>query len=400
MRKEVVAMLTRRALLKLGLVAVVVPRSGYALAESHTTGTSFGAWRRHFEAGVARRMAQAQVPGVAVAIIDRDAATPYAAAFGFADVARGRRLTPDTPMHLASVSKLFTATSLVQLFQRRGLDLHDDVNRFLDFEVRNPHHPDVPITPLELITHTSSISDEGHVGALSEGNGDPTLSLSSFLKSYLVPGGRLYSEKRSFWGASPGTRWSYSNVAVALAGYVIQSVSGQGFAAYTQSHLFEPLEIENAHWYLDQFAPGVIATPYRYAHGRFIPYPQEGYPDVPAGMLRCSVNDLATAVRAMLGGRVGNPRVLPRPEVAEMLRDQVQRSVYRYQGLGWTNEPIYGRPAVGHSGSDRGAANIVILSKDKRRAVAVLTNTDATDRCWALRQSLVTDLLDGARLAG
>lgn len=387
-------------MLKLGLAALVVPRGGYAFAASRPRSDgAFAAWRREFEAAVPGRLAQAQVPGAAVAIIDREAATPYAAAFGFADVAQGRRLTVDTPMHLASVSKLFTATCLVQLFGRRGLDLHDDVNRFIDFEVRNPHHPDIPITPFELITHTSSISDEGYVGRLSEGNGDPTVSLPRFLASYLAPGGSRYSRRGSFLGASPGAKWSYSNVGMSLAGYVVQCVSGMGFAAYTQSHLFEPLHIANAHWFLDRFDPDVLATPYRYAHGRFVPYPQEGYPDYPAGMLRCSVNDLATAVRAMIGGHAGTAPILSRPEVAKMLRDQVKRSVYPYQGLGWTNEPLHGRPAVGHSGSDRGAANLVILSEDRRHAVAVLTNTDATDKCTEFRQSLATDLLNGAELS-
>ncbi|WP_243733995.1 serine hydrolase [Mycobacteroides sp. CBMA 271] len=343
-------------------------------------------------------MKGAGVAGVEVAIVSKGTGAHYTAAFGFADVNRGRRLTVDTPVHLASVSKLFTAAALVHLFEERGRDLDSDINDFIDFSVKNAHYPRDPITPRQLLTHTSSISDGGYEERYeTSGAGDPTQSLSRFLRDYLSEGGSTYSPSGTFLRTKPGGLWSYSNVAVALAGYVVEQVSQQPFASYVYDHVLGPLGIHNARWYLKDFAPDVLAKPYAYEKGEFVELPQQGYLDVPAGMLRCSVADLATSLRAMLGGE---PAILSPNAVAAMLRRQVEPSIVHYQGLGWTEETIAGTALVGHSGVDVGATNMVVLTEDQRHAVAVLMNSDATSDADALRSSITADLISGAKRAG
>ncbi|TPI13039.1 beta-lactamase family protein [Mesorhizobium sp. B4-1-3] len=385
---------TRRSLLKAGVAGLLTLPRSYASASQQ--GQSFESWRRDFEASVPARLNAAKVPGAAVAIASKKGGTRYATAFGFADIEQMRKLTPETPMHLASVSKLFTASALVQLFERRRLDLHSDVNTFIDFPVRNPRHPRIPITPHQLITHTSSISDEGY-GDVSF-PGDPKQSLSSFLKDYLVKGGATYSQ-HSFLNAEPGAKWDYCNVAVALAGYVVEHVSKQSFSSYVETNILQPLGIHNAHWYLKDFAPNVLAKPYELENGRLVALPQQGYPDVPAGMLRCSVSDLASSLRAMIGADAGERAILSERAVAEMLRRQVDPKIYAYQGLGWTEEETTTQKFVGHSGSDNGALNMVALTGDRNHAVAVLLNVDGTPATSSFRASMVDDLLVGAKLA-
>ncbi|WP_395449576.1 serine hydrolase domain-containing protein [Aminobacter sp. UC22_36] len=386
---------TRRSLLKLGLSGLLIPQGHLAFAGEQKN-PSFGAWRRDFEAGIPAKMKAANVAGAAVAIASKENAALYSGAFGFADLKQRRKLTVDTPMHLASVSKLFTASALVQLFERRGLDLHGDINDFIDFEVRNPHHPQLPITPHHLLTHTSSVFDEGH-GDVSF-PGDPKQSLSDFLRNYLVRGGSAYAPETSFLKAEPGAKWEYSNVAVALAGYVVERVSGQSFSAYVQEHILDPLGVANAHWYIREFAPDVLAKPYTFEGGAFVELPQQGYPDVPAGMLRCSVSDLAKSLHAMLGA--GPNAILSHRASAEMLRRQVDPKIYPYQGLGWTEEETASRKIVGHTGSDNGASNIVALSEDNSHVAALLMNNDGTPESGAFRASVIDDLLAGAKLAG
>lgn len=388
---------TRRSLLKLVLAGLFVPQGPFALA-SEKQSQSFENWRRDFEAGVPARMTAAKVVGASVAISSNDMAVRYAASFGFADLKQQRKLTVDTPMHLASISKLFTASALVQLFERHGYDLHGNIDDFIDFPVRNPHHPDIPITPHQLLTHTSSISDEGYGDVSFEG--DPKQSLSNFLRDYLVKGGSAYSPKRSFLKAKPGTKWDYSNVAVALAGYVVESVSKQSFSSYVGENIFAPLGVDNAHWYIRELAPDVLAKPYRFENGAFAELPQEGYPDVPAGMLRCSVTDLAKSLHAMLGRETDKKAILSPRAVAEMLRRQVDPKVYPYQGLGWTEEETKNHKVVGHTGSDNGASNMVALTKDQSQAVALLMNVDGTSETGKFRASIIEDLLVGAKLAG
>lgn len=387
---------TRRALLTMGMAGLVFPQA--ALTRSYgRTNKEFKAWRQEFEASVPARMAKARIAGVSMAIMSRNYPAFYAASFGFADIAKGRALTTNTPMHMASVSKLFTASSLVQLFERKGYDLDDDINKFIDLRVRNPHHPKIAVTPRQILTHTSSISDEGYGGPSFAG--DPTQSLSEFLREYLVEGGRTFARDYSYYLSKPGARWEYSNVAMALAGYVVESVSGQGFASYVEQNLLKPLGIGNAHWYLKQFASDVLAKPYEFVNGKFTEMPQQGYPDVPAGMLRISVSDLAMALCAMIGGETGRPAILSDDAVKEMLRRQVDPGIIAYQGLGWTSEEIGGHAYIGHSGRDFGAANMVVLTEDQSHAVIVLINTEILDAGRELRFELTKELLAGAMLA-
>lgn len=386
--------LTRRSLLQLGLGGMLLfplrPVAGYP-----SRATRFDAWRREFEAGMPSLMRAAKVPGAAMAIT-APGAHHYTAAFGMADIQQGRRLTAATPMHLASVSKLATALALVQLFERKGHDLHEGLDRYLDFPVRNPRYPKQIITPHHLLTHTSSISDEGY-GDLTH-PGDSPQKLSDFLSGYLVEGGNTWSRDGSFLPHPPGASWSYSNVGMALAGHVVEAVSGQSFASYVQANVFTPLGIEGAHWSIAAFGRDVLATPYVVEANAFTPLPQQGYPDVPAGMLRCSVHQLATLLNAMLPGMASTRAIASDETLARMLRSQVDPAIAPYQGLGWVSEDGGARQVIGHSGSDPGASNMVALSDDRRHAVVVLMNVDGSRRSARFRDRVTHDLLGGAAL--
>lgn len=212
-----------------------------------------------------------------------------------------------------------------------------------------------------------------------------------------MSGCSTYAPGTSFLQAEPGTKWEYSNVAIALAGYVVERVSGTSFPAYVKENILDPIGVSNAHWYLRQFQPDVLAKPYSFEDGTFVELPQQGYPDVPAGMLRCSVSDLVKSLHAMLWG--SHNAVLSQRASAEMLRRQVDPKIYPYQGLGWTEEESASRKVVGHTGSDNGASNIVALSEDQNHVAALLMNNDGTPESGAFRASVIDDLLAGAKLA-
>ena len=384
--------ITRRALLGMGLAGLAALPCAFAMEATVST-APFDSWRRGFQSGLSARMRAAGIPGVAVAIASTTSAH-YSAAFGFADIAERRRLGVDTPMHLASVSKLVTSLGVVRLFERHGYDLHQDVNHFLDFSVRNPRHPDRPITVHQLLTHTSSISDEGY-GDITV-PGDSPQPLGEFLKSYLVRGGATYTPGGSFLNGAPGSRWTYSNVAMALAGHIVARIARRDFASCIEDDIFAPLGIRRAHWSIGRFAPGMLATPYEFDDGELVALPQQGYPDVPAGMLRCSVNDLATLLATLLGAPTCVPPIASPQGLRAMLQPQVDPSIASYQGLGWIAEEVNGRAVVGHSGSDPGASNMVALTEDRRHAAVVLMNVDGTRRNTRFRDEVTRDLLVGA----
>lgn len=386
---------TRRTILKAGLGGLFVSKASLSFAAPQRA-EAFAAWQQSFERKTIERMEEAKIVGASVVIVKQGASSPYMRAFGLANVEKKRRLTTETPMHLASVSKLFTAAALVQLFDRHKLSLHDDVNKFISFTVQNPHFPDVPITPHQLLTHTSSISDEGYEDMSTDG--DPSQSIESFLKSYLTEAGQNYQAEDCYHKVKPGAFWDYSNVAIALAGHIIEAVSGQSFSACIDEIILRPLKIENAHWYLKEFNPDTLANPYEFIDGNYVELPQEGYPDVPAGMMRCSINDLATFIAAMIGSSEANQSFLSDELIDEMLRRQISTDIVSYQGLGWVEEEINGKSFVGHSGRDTGASNMVVIAPDRQYAAIVLMNIEPTDATNRFREDTIDELLRGTDL--
>lgn len=92
-------------------------------------------------------------------VVVKDNKIIYSHSFGLKNRERGEEMMPNTIFRIASISKSFTATAIMQLVEKGKLDLKADVNKYLDFKVRNPKYPDVPITLEMLLSHTSSLND-------------------------------------------------------------------------------------------------------------------------------------------------------------------------------------------------------------------------------------------------
>ena len=97
--------------------------------------------------------------GIAAAVV-KDGKIIYNESFGFKDLEKQTPLRNDDIMRIASISKSFTATSLLQLVDKGVISLDDDVSNLIGFRIRNPHHPDIPITLRMILSHTSSIRDK------------------------------------------------------------------------------------------------------------------------------------------------------------------------------------------------------------------------------------------------
>ena len=179
------------------------------------------------EAFISTSIAENRIPGLA-AVIVRDGEIAYAKGFGFADQEREVPMTPDTLMNIGSVSKTFVNTAILQLVERGALDLEDDVNRYLSFQVAHPRHPESAITVRQLLTHTASIRDGDAYGA-SYACGDPAIPLVDWIQGYLAAGGRFY-DAGNFHPWPPGTVFSYSNVGYGLLGLLVEVISGEPFA--------------------------------------------------------------------------------------------------------------------------------------------------------------------------
>jgi CubicO group peptidase (beta-lactamase class C family) len=171
------------------------------------------------------------IAGATIAVV-KDGKILTTRGFGYADVQRRVPVDPArTLFRPGSVSKLITWTAVMQQVEAGRLDLDADVNRYLDFKI--PAYQGKPITLRQIMTHTAGFNEVSEdVIYFAPG---PQRSLARYVKEALP--------RRIF---APGTTPAYSNYATALAGYIVQRVSGEDFDSYVERHIFAPLGMANS----------------------------------------------------------------------------------------------------------------------------------------------------------
>jgi len=321
-------------------------------------------------------MAEQHIPGLAAAIV-RDGEIVWRGTYGYADVANKIPVTTDTIFMLASVSKTLAATSLMMLHQAGKFALDEDVNNYLPFAVRNPNHPEQPITFGQLLKHRSSIKDDlAFYGPLwSTANGDPKTVLGEYLASYLQPGGNQYSKENNFYPYAPGEQYNYCNTCFALIGYLAERISGKPFKNYHREVLLEPLGMQASGWFYADVEAEKVALPYRYDDKEgFVSYGVAGYPDWPAGQLRASLTDIARFLAAYTQyGKIDGKQVFDPAVVKRMTPDDMAEGFYTWfaSSMESTTDILYS-----HGGGDIGARTLIAFNRKTREGLVVLTNSD------------------------
>ncbi|UCF64432.1 MAG: serine hydrolase [bacterium] len=332
------------------------------------------------------KMNQYHIPGLQ-AIIVKDDQLIWKGAFGYANIAKNRLVTDSTLFFLASISKPVTATALMQLWEEGLFGLDDDVNNYLPFQVRNPTHPNTPITFRMLLTHTSSIHDNYWLvlDPLFVWGYDSPIELDSFLVNYLIPGGSYYYSSNYNSGA-PGTQYDYSNVGAALIGYLVETISNNSFEQYCQDSIFIPLGMNETSWFQANLDTTHIAMPYYYIGGNHYPYGHSGEPHYPAGQLRTSATQFSRFLRAFIQmGRFDGIRILDSTTVNMMTTVQ-HPAINPTRGLIWHILPMEipttgSRILCAHGGSSHGARTTMAytLKSQENVGIIVLTNGEADE---------------------
>src|SRR5215510_5234194 len=162
------------------------------------------------------------IAGATIAVV-KDGKLLFAKGYGYADVKNKKPVSAaETLFRPGSISKLFTWTAIMQLFEQGKLDLDRDVNTYLDFKI--PDAFGKPITLKNIMTHTPGFEEQ--VKDLFNINSSSP-DLGQYLKTHIPA--RVYP---------PGTVPAYSNYATALAGYIVQRVSGRPFEEYVAENIF------------------------------------------------------------------------------------------------------------------------------------------------------------------
>jgi len=317
-----------------------------------------------FDALIRAVMKLGHMPSISAAII-KDDELVWAKGYGTCNIERGINADVDTIYLVASISKTFTATAIMQLQEKGMLNIDDDVNKYLPFSLRNPNYPDKPITIRMLLSHTSSLnSDPPTFYAYIPGDPEIEDYPYPWLKEYLLPDGSIYIPQ--VWADyAPGEEMRYANVGYGILGYVVERVSDMSFDDYCRENIFEPLHMYNSSFRLSRLDVGRVATPYMIYRGDYYPLLQYGILVYPAGGLRTTVEDLSHFLIAhMNGGVYDGVRILNEESVEEMHSIQAYSGYSFDYGLGFQIWHRRGGEEIGHTGGLYGVATIMVFRDD------------------------------------
>jgi len=260
------------------------------------------------------KMEQQHWPGLSMCIV-RDGEIIQNGSFGFANIEQNIEVSDSTIFLIASISKTVTATALMQLYEDDEFGLDDNINNYLrpELQIINPYFPDDSITFRQLLTHTSSIDYDYGLdfgGDLYTWGFDPPLPLDSLLINYFMPGGDYYS-RGPFNNYRPGAAFEYSNMGITLVGYLVEEISGTPFEDYCQQNIFTPLGMTETSWFLAELDSNLLAMPYDYVDGDYVPIGQYSPAIWPAGNIRTSAAQYSRFLMAFMNmGELDGVRIL------------------------------------------------------------------------------------------
>lgn len=328
---------------------------------------------------IINKMNKAGIPGMSVAFLKDDKVISIKN-YGYADVENKKEVSDHTIFQIASVSKLVTATAVMQLYEKGMLGLEDDINMYLPFKVSNPLYPDIPITVKMLLNHTSSIDNNwetyDRLYTIDSGGGDSPITLDEFLRGLLVEGGKWYDENAIFTKNPPGNKYKYSNPGYALLGYIVQNISKMKFDEYCQENIFNILGMEHSKWLLSQTEKDLLAVPYSSDKGKL---PFYSFPSYPDGALKTSTKDFSKFMLAFINnGIFEGKKLLDEKTVKEMVtpscNDNKQALAWNYSVLSDFMMQSLDKKGdiVGHTG----VLTISIMNPAKKTGLIVFCNQD------------------------
>ena len=305
------------------------------------------------------------IPGAVVSVV-KDGQVVTTRGYGWADTgASGGQpvaVDPQTSLfRVASVSKIPTSIAAMQLVEQGKVDLDADISAYLDFEIER--RSDEPLTLRNLLTHSAGFEESIRMAQ------DET-DLEAYVKT--KPPVQVFE---------PGTTPGYSNYGMALAGYIVQRVSGQPFETYVREHVLEPAGMTSSTYeqplpkdMAGSLGPGYTST------GEEVPFELMG--DFPAGSLTVSAPDFAAFMNAQLSR---SPKLL-REETWEQMwspglgEEQLGNWAKAGEmGLGYFDLSRHGRRVVGHGGDIVGWHSQFELYPEENTGIFISYNGDGND---------------------
>jgi CubicO group peptidase (beta-lactamase class C family) len=339
---------------------------------------------KRIDAAIQEVMEEYDCVGISAVVI-QDGEVIYDKAFGYKDLDTKEPLSTSHMMRIASISKSFTATGLMKQVEKGIISLDDDISDLIGFKIRNPHHPEVPITLRMVLSHTASIRDQENYSTLDHLN--PAINGDC---------------AASFYEYKPGEGYNYSNLGLNLAGTILEKVTNVRFDQYVRDSIILPLGLEGGH-NIDVLDSSRIASLYRRHNGEYVKSPAYGSVAhrldnyimgysapifSPTGGVKISAQDLAQYMKMHMNyGELNGVRIMSE-ESAKTMQTPVwmiqnihewedQYGLCLQEFVDYIDNPRYNTPGnypVGHTGDAYGLRSIIIWSPADGWGIAAMTN--------------------------
>jgi CubicO group peptidase (beta-lactamase class C family) len=341
----------RSAFLSAILVASVIP-----VADAQDASTARADFHKRVDA-IFAPWAGTQTPGCAVGV-SRDGVPEYVRGYGMSNLEHGIAIAPDSVFHVASVSKQFTAFSILLLAQEGKLSLDDDVHKYL------PELADYgkPLTLSHLMHHTNGLREQGQLLFMSGWRSDDVFAQDDMLK--------VLAKQRGL-NFVPGSEVSYNNSGYVLLAEIVKRVSGKALPEFARERIFEPL--------------GMRDTQFQEDHNKIVPRRAAAYRSDEKGPWRTSipsadyygsstllttVGDLLKWQQNLVDGRIGGKDVQRQMLTSGRLNDGTEIGY----GGGLRVRSYRGLKTIGHDGLEGGYRADTILFPEQRLGIVALCN--------------------------
>jgi len=325
------------------------------------------------EADLRDIMKKLDVVGLSVAVVKKGEII-YANSFGLKNIETKAPLSNTDIFRIASISKSFSATSIMQLIEAGKLSLDDDFSDLVGFKIRNPKFPDKVITLRMIMSHTSSINDSQGYFALDAINPSKNPDWAKCYSDY-----------------APGSGYDYCNLNYNMVGTVIEKLSTERFDNYVKNHILNPLGLY-AGYNVDSLDASRFATLHEYdattktfkpSPAAYNPRREEirnytmGYSTPifsPTGGMKISATDLAKYMSMHMNiGKYQGKRIISKKS-AKLMQTKIADEEGYALALTNLDDLIPGKKMVGHTGSAYGLYSAMFFHPKEKFGIVVITN--------------------------
>jgi CubicO group peptidase (beta-lactamase class C family) len=357
--------------------AIALSLLAFLALRAHAASIDAKALESLIDGVMAAEMKKQQIPGAAFILV-QNGRVVLAKGYGLADVERKKPVDPATTIFpIGSITKVFTATAVVQLAERGKLDLDADVNRYLK-TVRVPATYPAPVTARHLLTHTAGFDELR--GRLLESADERVQPLDEFL------GPRLVRVR------PPGEMTAYSSFGVSLAGLLVEDVSGLSYERYLTCNVWAPLRMNRTHITTPETQRDDRAVAYEADDaGKLVAIPWERYHSTPASSIDSTATDMGRYMLALLGeGILDGQRILSAKSVRAMTTQQITTHP-RLPGFGYIFQMANtnGQRIVEHGGNIGGFHSLMTLLPDHETGFFVVAHREGADLRDPIRHAIL-----------